>query len=219
MINNYLLIHQDSGDTDYYTPIQYPQLARAVMGRIDFDPASSWAANTGDGRFFGVRAESFYEQPPYRVVGEINGLPLHAFAPGGESKAWWGNVWMNHPFGHEERPCADDCTKKRCLQRGWHTATAIAGNRQWVETAVGRYERGEIDQLMLICFAAVNASWFRPLLKYPMLVPTGRVNYYRCVEGQVQKTVGNTKDSVVFYLGKNVRDFIELSAKLGTVKL
>lgn len=75
-MNNSILINQDSGDTEYYMPIEIILAAYNTMGSIDLDPASS-------------------EQALLRIGGnwqyftkEINGL----------NETWFGNVWMNHPF-------------------------------------------------------------------------------------------------------------------------
>lgn len=44
-MNNAQLINQDSGDYEYYTPIEIIEAAREVMGFISLDPASSSMAN------------------------------------------------------------------------------------------------------------------------------------------------------------------------------
>lgn len=75
MSNKAKLINQDSGNTEYYTPVEIVDAARKVMGNIDLDPASSAKANTR------VRASRFYME-------NDNSLTL----------SWEGYVWMNHPF-------------------------------------------------------------------------------------------------------------------------
>jgi hypothetical protein len=81
MINNSELINQDSGDFEYYTPIEIVNAARSVMGGIDLDPASSIIANQQ------IKALEFYTK-------EQNGL----------DKLWFGKVWMNHPFSRKNNP-------------------------------------------------------------------------------------------------------------------
>ena len=72
-MNNAQLINQDSGNFEYYTPIELVNAAREVMGSIDLDPASSETANKL------IKATKFYNED-------------------GLNKPWFGNIWMNHPF-------------------------------------------------------------------------------------------------------------------------
>jgi len=78
-MNNAQLINQDSGNFEYYTPIEYPEAACLVMGSIDLDPASSLKANQR------IQADYY-------------------FAEKGLEKTWFGNVWMNHPFSRINNP-------------------------------------------------------------------------------------------------------------------
>lgn len=72
------LINQDSGDTEYYTPAEIVEAARAVMGGIDLDPASSPVANQ-----------------------RVGAARIYTAADDGLSLPWRGRVWMNHPFSRE----------------------------------------------------------------------------------------------------------------------
>lgn len=78
MTTNHQLINQTSGKVKYYTPPAIIKAARATMGGIDLDPASSAKANDI------VRALWYYTI-------RDNGL----------SQPWFGRVWMNHPFTRE----------------------------------------------------------------------------------------------------------------------
>lgn len=76
-MNNGALINQDSGDYEYYTPIEIVEMAREVMVTIDLDPFSSKEANRR------IRARYIYTAED------------DALLPG---NTWFDNVWMNHPF-------------------------------------------------------------------------------------------------------------------------
>ena len=67
--------HNLSGKVEWYTPVQYIDSARRVMGSIDCDPCSSVLAQET------VLAETFYTI-------DNDGLSL----------PWHGTVWMNPPY-------------------------------------------------------------------------------------------------------------------------
>jgi len=72
-------VSNNSGDNEWYTPKEYIEAAREILGVIDLDPASTEEANGI------VKATKFYTE-----------------AENGLTKKWWeGNVWMNPPYAGE----------------------------------------------------------------------------------------------------------------------
>ena len=69
----------NSGKAEWYTPAVIINAARAVMGTIDLDPASTEEANTV------IKADHYY-------TAEEDGL----------KKEWHGNIWLNPPYGNPE---------------------------------------------------------------------------------------------------------------------
>jgi len=71
-------VAHNSGNNEWYTPPQYIDAARQVMGEIDLDPASSGIANEI------VQARTYY-------TAQESGL----------ERDWSGRMWMNPPYSSD----------------------------------------------------------------------------------------------------------------------
>lgn len=167
-MDNAQLINQTSGKVEYYTPQEIIEAARGTLGEIDLDPASSLMANKR------VKANEIFTK-------NDDGL----------SRQWYGNVWMNHPFG-----------------RGL--------NDKWVNKLVYEFESGNVKQACCITYACTSEKWFRPLLGYPQCFLYGRTNYI-LPNGETKK--GVTKGSVMTYMGPLADRFKREFGPLGKVKI
>lgn len=71
----------ESGNNEWYTPTEYIDSVKEVLGNIDLDPASNDKANTW------INAKTFYSKDDC-----------------GLNKRWKGNVWLNPPYSRDLMP-------------------------------------------------------------------------------------------------------------------
>lgn len=99
-----------TGENEWYTPVQHIEAARAVMGGIDLDPASSEIANRT------VKAAVYFDR-------QTDGLLWD----------WSGRVWLNPPYA---QPAIVDFIKKLVEEINvGHVDQAIALTHNYTDTA------------------------------------------------------------------------------------
>lgn len=117
-------VSHNSGENEWYTPSEYIEAAREVLGTIDLDPASSSIANER------VKATSYFTK-------EDNGL----------AHEWHGNVWMNPPYA--QPLISEFCEKVVEEFDGGRISAAIVLVNNATET---RWFRQMTEAATAICF-------------------------------------------------------------------
>jgi len=117
-------VANNSGNNEWYTPPEYIEAARYVMGDIDLDPASSSVANGI------VGAATFYTQ-------DDDGL----------AHDWRGRVWMNPPYASHLIGKFTDKLMKHVKQGDVSEACVLVNNA----TDTGWFDK-LFDVAMCACF-------------------------------------------------------------------
>ena len=102
----------NSHDDEWYTPPEFIESARLVMGSINLDPASNEHANKT------VKADHIFTE-------EDNGL----------EQEWFGNVWLNPPYSSALVQLFAD----KVAERGFEQAVVLVNNAtetKWFRTLV-----------------------------------------------------------------------------------
>lgn len=132
--SNATQVTNNSGHIEWYTPAEFVDAARTVMGGIDLDPASCADANKV------IRAERFYGE-----------------ADNGLAQEWSGRVWMNPPYANGT--IDKFCTKLRDAYVGDQISEAVVLVNSATETgwfqSLGRVANA-------ICFPSRRISFWRP---------------------------------------------------------
>ncbi len=149
---------------DFYTNPRIIQAARAAMGgRIDLDPASCREANAI------VDATRFY-----------------GFRENGLLQPWYGNVWLNPPYGNWE---------------------------EWVPKTLAEWHSGTVQQICLISTSRVTtAQMFHPLVRESaaLVVMCGRLAFWG------PNARAPDEGHTVFYFGERVAEFADAFSMIGT---
>jgi len=159
------LINQNSGKIEHGTPSDIIERARNTMGGIDLDPASNEFFNKT------VKALSYCE---------FEGL----------QRNWYGNVWMNHPYGKD--------------------------NTLWINKLIEEFESGRVNQALCITWASLGSAWFSKLLKYPQCFLYKRPHFIG-LDGKPKTSP--PKGAAITYFGSKPNFFQLNFVEIGAVKI
>lgn len=123
-----------TGENEWFTPPQYVEMARAVLGAIDLDPASNEIAQQV------VQAERFYSK-----------------ADNGLLQEWHGRVWLNPPYAQPE--IAHFIGKLVAERNIGRVEAAVVLTHNYTDTA-WFHELASVAQA--ICFTRGRVKFYEP---------------------------------------------------------
>lgn len=110
-------------------------------------------------------------------------------------------VFMNPPYGNSESVCKRNCTKKKCLKRGYHNLEYTPGIGDWVEKAHTESDKG-IDVVCLIPARTDTSGWWhRHCMKADRIdFVVGRLSFGSSVNNVLSPAT--FPSAIVYFLGK-----------------
>lgn len=170
---------KSSESVEHYTPNEIVYMARRVMKGIDLDPCSCIEAN---------------KEHKIRTI--------YSKGSNGLENPWYGNVWLNPPFGW--------------IYRGNKRVPQVS---VWIDRLISEWKSGNVKQGIMLVNANTGAGWFEPLWDHPLCFVRGRINFWYVKNGV--KTVGTqpTHYNVLVGIGVSENRFSKVFEKIGQVIL
>lgn len=108
------------------------------------------------------------------------------------------SVWLNPPYAR--------------------TKMYKSGIRHWVEKALQAYQRGDVEQAILLVTTEVNAQWFQPLWAYPICFADHRVKFLAPVRDK-RGVYSHMFGACFVYIGPHTTLFTQAFARFGRIAL
>lgn len=169
-----------SETNEWYTPPWLIELARQCMGSIDLDPASC------------ALAQQTVQATHYCTPNYLTDSNIQAYSDDGLHCNWWGNVWLNPPYGR---------TKNQSNAGIWATKLEQ------------EYEADRVTQATLLVNSAHGYEWYEKLWrKYPVLCLRDRIRF---VNEQGKVGGQSKKAQTLIYFGRRWNTFRNTFTHLG----
>jgi len=151
----------------WYTPEIYVNAAREVMGSIDLDPATDEDGN--------------------KIIKATN-IITEEDDPDGLNQDWYGNVWLNPPYGKGS---------------GLFTSKLI---KEY-------YDKRVTAAVLLLNAYGFDSLWFQPLWQFPICFTDHRIKF----TNPNRDSGGPANANIFVYLGDNRIKFRDVFRKFGHV--
>jgi len=151
----------------WYTPEIYVNAAREVMGSIDLDPATDEEGN--------------------KIIKAIN-IITEDDDPDGLNQDWYGNIWLNPPYGQ--------------------------GSGLFTSKLIKEYYDKRVKQAVLLLNAyGFDSLWFQPLWQFPICFTDHRIKF----TNPNRESGGPANANIFIYLGDNREKFKDVFSEFGHV--
>lgn len=162
-----------SDSVEHFTPDAIVEAARATLGVIHLDPASTTKANER------IKARRFFTQ-----------------RENGYLQEWSGNVFLNPPGGFcdksGQRVIKDTKSRPNCSETGdcglfpGHKHWGVDSSQKlWWQALATHWVRGRVEAAIFVCFSVelLQSTQVDPIgplpLEFPICFPSRRVQYLR----------------------------------------
>lgn len=173
-----MVAHHQSATPEHYTPAEIIEAARAVMGGIDLDPASTQSVND-----LRVRAHAFFDR-----------------GSDGLTKFWYGRAWLNPPGGKLKKTGGNVWGYAPIKDGPGESSAAVWWRKLAEEYVAGRVTQAIFLGFTLEIFASSQSAAVWPG-DLPFCIPAKRIRFEKeTAPGTFVKGDSPTHSNVIVYL-------------------